>query len=838
MSLKQRPYDGAFSGKNLDRVVFPLGGIGSGMMCLEGTGKLSHMSLRHKPEIWNEPLIFSAISVKNLGNGARVLEGPVPGWKILYPPGGAPWYVSSAVGNPGRDYGLPRFAEASFKARFPFATVNLADPSMPIVAELTGWSPFDPGRADDSSLPVAALEYRFDNKIEETIEAVFYFNSINFMASKLAPHNFREKKMRGSNVLAMENGFVLHQSPLDDEPFQEGAFCAFIPDDRATVNHTWFRGGWYDALTMVWNDITEGVVRDVPPVSGDLPSPGGTIALPLEIGPLEQKTVRILFAWYVPDSPLRFSKEDFEKKTCDCDDCESESEPKPTHRPWYTSKFANIGEVSKYWSQEYKNLRSASARFSECFYDTTLPEEVMEAVSANMTIIKSPTVLRGQDGRIWAWEGCTDTAGCCPGSCTHVWNYAQAIPHLFPELERTLRHTEFHENLRDDGYQDHRTALPIGLEAPRFVAAADGQLGGIMKVFREWRICGDDDWLLEIWPGVKKSLDYCIETWDPDHAGVPVEPHLNTYDIEFWGPNGMIGSFYLGALKAAVLMGNHLNADVGKYRELLKNRREFLEQRLFNGEYFEQEIRWKNLRAGSPADVKHFTPTKYESEEALTLLKKEGPKYQYGRGCLSDGVLGAWMAEVCGVGEILDSDMVKSHLRSVFRYNFRTDLSLHANPQRPSFATGKEAGLLLCSWPKGGELSLPFVYSNEVWTGVEYQVASHLMINGMPDEGLTIVRAIRNRYDGTLRNPFNEYECGYWYARAMSSYALIQGLTGLRYDAVDKVLTIDPQITGDFRGFLATASGYGTAGIKDARPFCEVRSGSIDISRYNYLEPT
>ncbi|MHC4887633.1 MAG: GH116 family glycosyl hydrolase, partial [Planctomycetota bacterium] len=164
----------------------------------------------------------------------------------------------------------------------------------------------------------------------------------------------------------------------------------------------------------------------------------------------------------------------------------------------------------------------------------------------------------------------------------------------------------------------------------------------------------------------------------------------------------------------------------------------------------------------------------YKSPEARALLQAEGPKYQYGTGCLSDGVLGAWMAEVCGVGEILDPAKVKSHLLSIYTYNFRTSLHDHANPQRPTYALNDEAGLLLCTWPKGDRLSLPFVYSEEVWTGIEYQVASHLAMVGEKEKCLEIVRAARRRYDGRVRNPYNEYECGHWYARAMSSYALLQ----------------------------------------------------------------
>jgi hypothetical protein len=250
---------------------------------------------------------------------------------------------------------------------------------------------------------------------------------------------------------------------------------------------------------------------------------------------------------------------------------------------------------------------------------------------------------------------------------------------------------------------------------------------------------------------------------------------------------------------------------------------------LFDGEYFVQKIQWEGLRAKSPLETESFGGA--YSAEAVELLRKEGPKYQYGSGCLSDGVLGAWMAAMCGVGTVLDPVKVASHLRAVRRHNLKQDLSEHANPQRPSYACGNEGGLLLCTWPKGGKLSLPFVYSDEVWTGIEYQVASHLMLMGLVEEGLEIVRTCRARYDGRVRNPFNEYECGHWYARAMSSYGLLQGLTGARYDAVEKVLYLKPAINGDFRAFLSTATGYGTVGVRNGKPFVEVRQGRIEVRR-------
>jgi uncharacterized protein (DUF608 family) len=792
-------YSGEYSGERLSRVAFPMGGMGAGMICLEGTGALSHFSLRNKPEVFHEPCTFAAISIKGAKGVARVLEGPVPGWKLFGQPG-------TGNGAGGTSFGLPRFREARFRVRFPFATVTLCDKDVPLDVEITGWSPFEPGDADNASLPVAALEYRFTNKSAVAVEAVFSWNARNFMAVRGNPDAVR----------STPGGFVLWSGPKKDHPYEEGAFSATVDDPAVKVNHAWFRGGWFDPLTMAWKDIAGGACYNRPPVTDGGASPGATLFVPISLAPGASKTIVLRFAWYVGQTNLRAGR-----------DPEKPSGERGTHRPWYAGRFADIAAVSSYWRDHYADLRKKSKRFSDCFHDSTLPPEVIDAAAANLTILKSPTVMRQADGRLWSWEGCSDNAGCCAGSCTHVWNYAQAIPHLFPALERTLRETEFGPSQDDRGHQQFRAALPIRPLVHDFHAAADGQLGGIMKVHREWRTSGDTEWLRRLWPKVKASLNYCIHEWDPGRKGWLEEPHHNTYDIEFWGPDGMCTSFYLGALKAATLMGKALGEDAAEYSAILEKGLRRMEGELFDGEYFIQKIQWKNLRAANPLEVKSMVGS--YSPEARALLEKEGPKYQYGTGCLSDGVLGSWMALVCGVGQVIDAKKIASHLKAVHKHNLKRDLTAHPNPQRPSYACGNEGGLLLCTWPKGGELSLPFVYSNEVWTGIEYQVASHLMLMGLVEEGLDIVRACRDRYDGRVRNPFNEYECGHWYARAMSSYALIEGLSGARYDAVEKVLYLRPRIAGDFRSFLSTATGYGTVGMKDGKPFVEIKAGAIEV---------
>ena len=274
-------------------------------------------------------------------------------------------------------------------------------------------------------------------------------------------------------------------------------------------------------------------------------------------------------------------------------------------------------------------------------------------------------------------------------------------------------------------------------------------------------------------------------------------------------------------------MGQALGDDVSQYDQLLRKGAARMEKELYNGEYFIQIVQKEGLdRNFGPINPRDQSPA-YRA--AAEIVNEQGPKYQYGTGCLSDGVLGFWMARACGIDDdLVNGPMVTSHLAAIHKYNLKHDLSQHANPQRPTFAMGDDGGLLLCTWPRGGKPLLPFVYSDEVWTGIEYQVASHLMMVGKVDEGLDIVRACRDRYDGVRRNPFNEYECGHWYARAMSSFALIQGYTGLRYDAVDKTLHVRSR--GDFRAPLFTARGFGVVSRQGGKVTVDVRSGEIPVA--------
>lgn len=807
--MRRQEFDAGYEGEHAQHIAYPLGGIGAGMVCLDGGGALTKVSVRNRPELLNEPLIFAAVSVKEDGGvTARVLEGPTPGWKLTYP-----WPDGSGTGRGqgGKSFGLPRFANSRFAARFPFAQVDLSDPDMPVRCRLTGWSPFIPGDEDSSSLPVAGLEYVLTNTSVATVEGVFSYHARNFLAAPPSWTPPVPPPVEG--VRANERGFTLFRE-APKEPAIHASFSVRSDAPDAKVNARWFRGGWWDPVTDLWRSIAAGGSPQAGEFDEGPPSAGGSLYVPFALQPGESRQFTVRLSWYAPDSGLRRGGGPF--------DVEGRTDGGETFRPWYAGRFASQAELDTYWQDNYAGLRAATERFTSALYDTTLSPEVMEAVTANLTILKSPTTMRGTDGRLWLWEGCADNEGSFEGSCTHVFNYAQAVARLFPRLERSLRETEFFDNQDETGHQNFRTPLPIRSNPRRAQAAADGQFGGVVKVYRDWRICGDDAWLKRLWPKVRASMDYCIRTWDPAGEGWLTEPHHNTYDIEFWGPDGMCGSIYLAALRAAVAMGEALGEPIDDLAALAGRARASMDQRLFNGDYYIQQIRWDD-RAYKRG----------QSSETRDVIEREGPKYQYGEGCLSDGIVGEWFSRVSGLGPLLDSDHALSHLRAVHRHNFHASLRAHANPQRPAYALGDEAALLLCSWPKGGTPAFPFVYSDEAWTGIEYQVASHLIMSGEVEKGLEIVRAARSRYDGRVRNPFSEFEWGHWYGRAMSSYALLQAFTGQDYDARTKVLTLAPAVPGDIHAFLAAETGYGVVGVRDGQPFLDVRGGTIEVSRFD-----
>jgi uncharacterized protein (DUF608 family) len=566
----------------------------------------------------------------------------------------------------------------------------------------------------------------------------------------------------------------------------------------------WEQGAWWDEFQKWWDEFQEkGRFQG----SSAEPTKDGatdyaTLALHFPLKPGETRKVPFVLAWHFPNTENYWNREK-----------EHHGKPLKNH---YGTRWPSAWEPGAYALANLASLEERSRRYRDTLFQSTLPPAVIDAVSSQASIIRTNTVMVLEGKRTLAFEGCGDNDGCCPMNCTHVYNYEQSMAHLYPEVERSMRETDFLVNMRQNGSMGFRTAVPLKSGGTVPFPAADGQMGCVMKVYREWSLGAGDDWLRKLWPEVKRALEFAWVKWDADRDGVMEGEQHNTYDIEFYGPNTMMGTLYLGALAAAARMAKHLGEreTAERYESLRQQGETKLDQMLWNGEYYVQRIDEKAEKAN---------------------------KYQYGEGCLSDQLLGQWFAEVVDLGKMLPAGHVRSALAAIFRHNFRQDFSEFPNTQR-LYAMNDERGLLLCSWPRGHRPALPFVYSDEVWTGIEYQVAAHLIYEDMIKEGLAIVDAVRDRYDGIRRNPWNEVECGHHYARAMSSWSLLTALAGFSYSAPEQSLRFRPRVSpDDFRCLFSTGTAWGSYSQKRVQQKLDaqimIEGGRLELARIRLPYP-
>jgi len=559
-----------------------------------------------------------------------------------------------------------------------------------------------------------------------------------------------------------------------------------------TSRTSWEGGAWWD-FYQKWVDefSAQGKLHDSrpPQPSADGKSDYATLAPYAYLAPGESTTITFVLAWYFPIRENYWHDDDQELKG-----------HKLTN--YYGTRFKSAWEVASHTAQNLPELEGKTRSFVATFFSSTLPAWVLEAVSSQASILRSNTCILLEGKQFFAFEGCGDDQHNGWMNCSHVWNYEQALAFLYPELERSMRDTDFLHEMRSDDSMAFRSMVPLGIKQWDFRPAADGQMGCIMKLYREWQISGDDEFLKRMWPNAKRALEFAWKHWDADKDGVMEGEQHNTYDIEFFGANSMMTTLYLGALKAAEIMASAVGepAAAATYREVREKGAKNIEK-LWNGQFYTQKI--------TPvADILPMEP--YDDANWKERVVRDGQlKYQFGEGCLSDQMLGQWFADVLGLDTGVNQDHVRKTLNSIYRNNFKHDFWTHTNTQR-IYAINDEKGLLLCSWPNGGRPALPFVYSDEVWTGIEYQVAAHLIYQGLLEEGLTIAKGVSERYDGVRRNPWNQIEWGNHYTRAMASYSLLLALSGFRYSAVEKTVTFQPRISGEnFQCFFAAGSAWG-----------------------------
>ncbi len=781
-----RPVRG-FTGAALATISFPLGGIGTGTIGLGGRGELRDWEIFNRPNLGYRPPLTVPFLFARQGRRrvARVLE------RRLLPP----HHASHGLSADGLG-GLPRLAEAVFVGTYPVARIHFSDEDLPVSVALEAFNPMIPFDADDSAIPAAVLIYRLANRTGRAVAGSVALSMANTVGLS-GPDGL------GGNVNAFRRAAGLAGLCMTgprrraDDP-AAGSLALAATARRVTWATDFDEPGHpFDRAQKIWDDFSADGRLDGPTARTRPSAPGrtriGMLAAEYSLRPGASTEIVFVIAW---SFPVRLADWIVPRG--------GKPQPVANH---YARRFPDAWTAARYVAGRLGRLRRRTLAFERALLDSTLPPAVLDAVGSQMSTIRTNTTMwldspAGEPGgRIFGFEGCGPQRGCCPMNCTHVWNYEQSLAHLYPALERTMRTTDYLENLHTGGAMAFRTTVPVGRSRRLWrkdLPAADGQFGTVVKTFREWRISGDTDWLRSLWPAVRKSIRFAwtgFARWDADRDGVLEGVQHNTYDIEFHGPNTMCGSLYLAALAAGAEMADAVGDTraAEEFRGLLDCGRRKYDRTLFNGEYYVQRV--AAARAGGRG-------------------RPGRPKYQYGRGCLSDQLLGQWAAHVAGLGYVLPRAHVRKALAAVFRHNFKADLSAHRSVQR-TYALNDEGGLLLCTWPRGRRERFPFIYSDEVWTGIEYQVAAHLIYEGMTEQALAIVAAARDRHDGLRRNPWNEFECGDHYARAMSSWSLLLALSGQRYDGRTATLTARPAVRGaDFRCLFTAAEGYGTFALR------------------------
>lgn len=798
------------------KISFPLGGIGSGSIGLAGNGRLVDWEIFNRPnkQSFNE---YTHFAIKAECDGkvldARVLQGDIQEEFI----GG---YVKShhswGIGHgPNRTTlaGLPHFREVSFNGEFPIATIQYKEEKFPGHVTLKAFNPFIPSNEKDSSIPAAFFEWTVHNSTQKEMTYTLNFACGNpFKDQSVNTY----KKTGDIHILNMgSQGYE-----VEDEKYGNLSIATDFED--LSFQEYWYRSGWFDDVTVYWKEFSRyGEFKNrhyEEPGMGDM----CVLAPRFTLKPHESKKVRFALGWFVPNYVKYWGN--------------LAGEDVPKWKNYYTRLFGSSEEVVRYALGNWDSLNRYTMDFKDVLFSSTLPSEVIDAIQGNIAILKSSTCLRLENGEFYGWEGTNEDQGSCEGSCTHVWNYAYALPFLFPSLERSMRELHYKYNLMDNGGLRFRLMLPLGSKQWGFRPCVDGQMGDIIKVYRDWKICGDHEWLARLWPSVKKSLEYAWSSenedrWDPQKSGVITGRQHHTLDMELFGPNSWMTGFYLAALKAAsemaTYLGEHESAE--EYLAILHKGQKWVEENLFDGEHYIQKIDLKDKTILEPYEDAKLSYWNDENDEI---------KYQIQEGCEIDQVVAQWHASLNGLGDIFDPQNRRKAISSIYHLNFKSMRDIF-NPCR-IFCVNDEKGLIICEWDENKYKPLiPIPYTEETMCGFEYAAAGMMIQEGLIEEGLEVIRAVRDRYDGEKRNPWSELECGSSYARSMASYSFLLTFSGFEFDMSKKHLGFNPlQDKNIFSTFWAIDGAWGKVEISQDIIILHLLYGNLQLSSLRIPDTT
>lgn len=793
-----------YIGDYTSEISFPLGGIGTGSIGLGGNGRLMDWEIFNRPSKGsiNGYSHFAIKAIKNNKTTTYVLNGDLEKDFVGQ-------YKKSVFTGYGfgpetqRMCGFPHFKYVEFDGEFPIAALNFKDDKFPANVKMTAFNPFIPNDSKNSSIPAAFFEIEISNTTDETVKYQVAFS----VANPYAVSRNRTEEKDGLHTLTLYNGGV------DKEDISYGDLTVATDCEKTYTQTYWYRGGWQDNIVTFWNDFNNTENLKDRNYDTDGKNDMGTVVAEIDVAPNQSKKVRFVLSWNVPNCCNYWNRD--------------KNEAEKSWKNYYATVFESSVDSALYSLNNWDNLYDRTLLFKNALYSTSAPKAVIDAAASNLSVLKSPTVLRLEDGSFYGWEGVHEKEGSCEGTCQHVWNYAYAMCFLFPDLERSIRDLEFKYSTDENGRMGFRLMLPIGRKMTDFRACVDGQMGAVIKCYREWKISGDNEWLKANWDNIKKVLEYAWsdknpDAWDLDKDGVLEGRQHHTLDMEIFGPSSWLEGMYLAALKAAAEMGDFLGDTVKaeEYRELFNKGSKWTKDNLFNSKYFIQKI---NITDKNITDRFSASDT-YWNDETGEI------KYQIADGSSIDQLLAQWHADIIGLGDIFDREQVSAALKEMMKNNYKPCMRDFANPWRV-FSLNDESGSVICDYPEGvNKPKIPIPYCEETMTGFEYSFAGLLCSRNMMDDGVKAVGAVRNRFDGKKRNPWNEFECGSNYARSMASFALIPILSGFRFDMPKKIIGFKPKAEGKY--FWSVDGAWGTVDCGKQKYSFTVLAGEIRLNSF------
>ena len=767
--------------ENQPRSGMALGGMGSGWFELRQNGRFYNWSIFNNEPYGTGPRLDER-AVHTLFFMVRYqVKGELPRIKILQIPD------RHDVGSlPSQLFSYPWMSgveRIEYEASFPFSRLKFTDPDMPLVIELEAFSPFIPHDVKHSSLPAAIFNFSIRSTSRKPVEVELLGTLQNLIG-----HDVARKRFTGRAETVPEGVLIEMGADLVDPTHDTwGTQCLMSLSGDSRYHLGWdhrhpfmetviARADWPSEDAVASRNFGKDADTGEPLAAGCMKS---TLAVTRTLPAGRKWDHTFLVAWHVPN---RYA--------------EGKTVPRRLEGYYYANHFNSAAAVGRYLAEQLPRVTEQTRRFHKAFFDSTAPAYVLDQVNSQLnTFLTSAWLTR--DGNFGIQEGMTDDRHWGPLATIDVSLYgAIPITQLFPELDKgTLRaHAALmkangevgHGIVRNFTAEDHdavhsRLDLP-----PQFVLLA------LRNAF--WT--DDKAFLKELWPFVKKALDYVLRERDangdllPDMGGA-----MCSYDnFPMYGAASFVASLWLAALAHAAEAAGILGDEPARthYAECLEKGRTVFEAKLWNGKYY----RLYNDAGGVRGD----------SDE----------------GCLTDQLIGQWTMRLAGLGNLVDHRHVRTALNQVLKRNRRY------------------WGLRNCTWP-GDTFLQPISPSNwgdqgnTCWTGTELAFASFLIYEGLVEEGLEIIRDVdeRVRRDGLY---FDHQEFGGHYFRPMAAWAIPQALLGLEMGR--GMMTFAPRVArNNCKLFFVTPDGYGQYRETARSISVNVLDGILRARRIRLLKP-